>query len=107
MDFDSFAIGFDHRDRERLHELWDSVLDSERWSEGDLTARFEAAWSEWSGVPAVARAPVTARAAARGSRADMLGSTVTPGPGRHQDTGKYAEQPPNWRPTGRSGGTHW
>ena len=32
-----FAIGFDRRDRARLHELWDEVIDSERWSEGELT----------------------------------------------------------------------
>ena len=49
-----FAIGFDHRDRARLHELWGSVLDSERWSEGPLTARFEEAWSTWNGLGAVA-----------------------------------------------------
>jgi dTDP-4-amino-4,6-dideoxygalactose transaminase len=49
-----FAIGFDHRDRARLHELWESVLDSERWSEGPLTARFEECWSTWNGLGAVA-----------------------------------------------------
>jgi hypothetical protein len=43
-DFARFAIGFDHRDRARLHALIDEVLDSNRWSEADLTARFEAAW---------------------------------------------------------------
>ena len=49
-----FAIGFDHRDRARLHELWDSILDSERWSEGPLTDRFETVWSDWNGLGAVA-----------------------------------------------------
>jgi perosamine synthetase len=49
-----FAIGFDHRDRARLHELWDRVFDSERWSEGDLTQEFEGAWSAWNGLDAVA-----------------------------------------------------
>ena len=29
MEFDKFAIGFDHRDRERLHALWDGILDDE------------------------------------------------------------------------------
>ena len=38
MDFDSFAIGFDHRDRVRLHALWESALDAEQWSEGPLDA---------------------------------------------------------------------
>ena len=53
-DVDRFAIGFDHRDRERLHALWDRALDSERWSEGELTASFESEWAAWNGLPAVA-----------------------------------------------------
>ena len=53
-DFSRFAIGFDHRDRARLHELIDEVLDSERWSEASMNRRFEEAWKEWNGAPAVA-----------------------------------------------------
>ena len=37
-DFARFAIGFDHRDRARFHALIDEVLDSNRWSEADMTA---------------------------------------------------------------------
>src|SRR5688500_17463781 len=54
LDFDTFAIGFDRRDRARLHDLWDGVIDSEQWSEGEMTRRFEAAGSGWSGLGAVA-----------------------------------------------------
>jgi perosamine synthetase len=50
---DRFAIGFDHRDRARLHALWDRVLDAERWSEGELTREFERAWQGWNGLPAL------------------------------------------------------
>jgi perosamine synthetase len=53
-DFSRFAIGFDHRDRARLHALIDEVLDSERWSEGEMTGRFESAWERWNELPAVA-----------------------------------------------------
>ena len=53
-DYSRFAIGFDHRDRARFHALIDEVLDSERWSEGDLTTRFEAAWGAHNAIPAVA-----------------------------------------------------
>jgi dTDP-4-amino-4,6-dideoxygalactose transaminase len=50
----AFAIGFDHRDRARLHELWDQVLDSERWTQGELVERFEAAWQTWNDLGSVA-----------------------------------------------------
>ena len=45
MDIDKFSIGFDHRDRERLHALWDTSLDAEQWSDGPLTAQFEELWA--------------------------------------------------------------
>src|SRR6478672_12442950 len=54
VDATAFAIGFDHRDRLRLHELWDDVLDSNRWTEGELVRRLEAAWTAWNGLPSVA-----------------------------------------------------
>ncbi len=49
-----FAIGFDRRDTDRLHGLWDEILLSERWSEGEMTARFESAWAAWNGLDSVA-----------------------------------------------------
>jgi dTDP-4-amino-4,6-dideoxygalactose transaminase len=52
--FANFAIGFDQRDRARLHSLIDEVLDSNQWSEGALTRGFEEAWESYSGLPAVA-----------------------------------------------------
>ncbi len=52
--FDRFAIGFDPRDRERLHELWDEVIDSGQWSHGPMNAAFESAWAAHNGVGAVA-----------------------------------------------------
>ena len=54
MDIDAFAIGFDHRDRARLHALWDDALDADVWSEGALTRGFEDAWAAWNGLPTVA-----------------------------------------------------
>lgn len=51
---DSFAIGFDARDRARLHELWDDVIDSGQWSHGPMNAAFEARWSQYNGAEAVA-----------------------------------------------------
>ena len=54
LDIDSFAIGFDHRDRARLHALWDEILDAETWSEGPVVRAFEESWTTWNGLPAVA-----------------------------------------------------
>jgi perosamine synthetase len=62
--FARFAIGFDPRDRARLHALWDEVLDSQQWTEGALTRRFEAAWAERHGIGAVAMASWTGAALA-------------------------------------------
>jgi perosamine synthetase len=61
-----FAIGFDERDRGRLHELWDEVLGSQRWAEGPMIERFEAAWTErhGAGIGAVAMASWTGGALA-------------------------------------------
>src|SRR4051812_38310526 len=53
-DLARFAIGFDQRDRARVHALWERVFDSDQWSEGELTREFETAWSAWNGLGAVA-----------------------------------------------------
>ena len=47
--FEQFAIGFDQRDRARLHELWDQVLDSHRWTESRMVDRFERLWAAGTG----------------------------------------------------------
>jgi dTDP-4-amino-4,6-dideoxygalactose transaminase len=76
LDIDRFAIGFDHRDRERLHELWDEALEAEVWSEGRLTRRFEEAWSSWNALPAVATSGWTGAALAALEFAGVRGHTV-------------------------------
>jgi dTDP-4-amino-4,6-dideoxygalactose transaminase len=52
--FQQFAIGFDQRDRPRLHELIDEVIDSGQWSHGEMNRRFEAAWAQLNGLDSVA-----------------------------------------------------
>jgi perosamine synthetase len=71
-----FAIGFDPRDRARLHALIDQVLDSNRWSEADMVARFERAWEAWNGAPAVATSSWTGAAIAALHFAGVRGETV-------------------------------
>ncbi len=75
-DLGRFTIGFDRRDRARLHALWDEVIDSQRWSEGTMVERFEAAWASWNGLPAVATAGWTGGALAALEFANVRGETV-------------------------------
>ena len=75
-DHERFAIGFDQRDRARLHELWDGVIDSNRWSEGELTQAFEAAWEAHNALPAVATSSWTGGALAALEWAQVRGRTV-------------------------------
>jgi perosamine synthetase len=75
-DFSRFAIGFDHRDRERLHRLIDEVLDSERWSEASMNTRFEDAWAAYNGLPAVAFSSWAGGALAALRFAGVEGETV-------------------------------
>jgi dTDP-4-amino-4,6-dideoxygalactose transaminase len=75
-DFSRFAIGFDHRDRARVHALWDEIFDSNQWSEGELTRRFEEAWGAWNGLGAVALGSWTGGALAALEFAGVRGETV-------------------------------
>ncbi|MGB7588015.1 MAG: DegT/DnrJ/EryC1/StrS family aminotransferase [Solirubrobacterales bacterium] len=69
-------MGFDHRDRHRLFELWDEVLDSEQWSEGRMLAAFEQAWSEWNGLPCLGLSSWAGGALAALEFAGVRGGTV-------------------------------
>jgi len=76
MEFDKFAIGFDPRDREQLHALWDRVLDTHMWSDGPLVASFEEAWAAWNGLPSVATSSWTGAALAALEFFELRGKTV-------------------------------
>jgi perosamine synthetase len=71
-----FAIGFDERDRGRLHALIDEVLDSGRWSEAGMNERFEAAWAAYNDAPAVAVSSWTGGTMAALDFAGVRGETV-------------------------------
>jgi perosamine synthetase len=75
-DLGRFAIGFDARDGSRLHALWDEVIASQRWSEGPMTERFEAAWAAWNGLGAVAFSGWAGAALAALDYAGVRGGTV-------------------------------
>jgi perosamine synthetase len=75
-DYARFAIGFDDRDRARFHELVDQVIDSNQWSEGAMNKRFEEAWEEWNGAPAVATSSWAGGALAALNFAEVGGEVV-------------------------------
>jgi perosamine synthetase len=75
-DYARFAIGFDRRDRTRLHSLIDEVLDSNRWSEAGMNERFEEAWAAHNGAPAVAMSSWAGGAMAALQFARVRGGTV-------------------------------
>jgi len=74
--FTRFAIGFDHRDRARLHALIDEVLDSERWTEATMTERFERAWAQYNELAAVAVSSWAGGALSALAFAKVKGETV-------------------------------
>ena len=74
--FAEFAIGFDDRDRSRLHALWDGVLDSQRWSDGALLTQFEQGWGRWNCLSAVAFSSWSGAALAALAHFEASGQTV-------------------------------
>jgi len=75
-DLAKFAIGFDQRDRARVHALWERIFDAQQWSEGELTKEFEAAWTGWNGLHAVAFNGWTGAALAALEWVGVRGETV-------------------------------
>lgn len=49
-----FTIGFDIQDAKKLHEYWDEIIKTQKWSEGKFTGIFEDKWSEHNQLEAVA-----------------------------------------------------
>ena len=40
-----FKIGFEKEDKKKLFEYWNEILDTNIWSEGKFTKKFEENWS--------------------------------------------------------------
>jgi perosamine synthetase len=74
--YDTFAIGFDLRDRELAHALWDEILERQIWSQGPVTEAFETEWSAWNGVGAAAMSSWTGAALAALNFAEVSGGVV-------------------------------
>ena len=71
-----FSIGFDRRDRQRVHEMWDEIFQTNRWSEGPFTQQFEELWSEWNKIGSGAFSSWAGAALAALDYFDVRGQTV-------------------------------
>ena len=49
-----FTIGFDHRDKKEIHNMWDEIFRTQQWSEGKYTKEFESLWADWNDINSVA-----------------------------------------------------
>ena len=54
MDFQTFRIGFDPRDKDQVFDYWNEIFANQKWAEGKFTALFEEKWAKWNGIQAVA-----------------------------------------------------
>lgn len=54
IDFQTFKIGFDPRDKAKVYGYWNEIFASQKWAEGKFTELFEEKWANWNGIPAVA-----------------------------------------------------
>ena len=54
MDFQTFKIGFDPRDKDQVFDYWNEIFANQKWAEGKFTALFEEKWAKWNGIQAVA-----------------------------------------------------
>ena len=56
--------------------MWNQIFESNRWSEGSFTERFEALWQDWNELPAVAMASWAGAALACLDYIDVRGKVV-------------------------------
>lgn len=49
-----FTIGFEKEDTKKLHQMWDEIIETHKWSEGKFTQMFEEKWSAYNNIDAVA-----------------------------------------------------
>ncbi len=50
----NFEIGFDKRDLPKIHEAFDKIIASNKWTEGYYTEQFENKWAEFNNLDSVA-----------------------------------------------------
>lgn len=72
----NFSIGFDKRDLPRVHEAFDKIVESNKWTEGYYTELFESKWSEYNSLDSVAFSSWSGAAKAAMEYFNLNGKTV-------------------------------
>jgi perosamine synthetase len=71
-----FSIGFDKRDLPKIHEYFDKIVESNRWTESYFTELFEQKWSEYNGLDSAAFASWSGAALTAMEFFNLRGKTV-------------------------------
>jgi perosamine synthetase len=72
----NFTIGFDKRDLPKIHEYFDKIIASNKWTEGYFTEMFEQKWSEYNNLGSVAFSSWSGAALAAMEFFNLRGKTV-------------------------------
>ncbi len=72
----NFSIGFDKRDLPKVHEAFDKIVSSNKWTEGYYTELFESKWSEINELDSVAFSSWSGAAVAALEFFNLRGKTV-------------------------------
>lgn len=72
----NFSIGFDKRDLPKIHEAFDKIVASNKWTEGYYTELFESKWSERNNLKTVAFSSWSGAALAAMEFFKLKGKTV-------------------------------
>lgn len=71
-----FSIGFDKRDLPKIHEAFDKIVTSNKWTEGFYTELFENKWSEYNNLGSAAFSSWSGGALAVMEHFNLRGKTV-------------------------------
>ena len=72
----NFSIGFDKRDLPKVHEAFDKIVESNKWTEGYYTKLFESKWSEYNNLDSAAFSSWSGAAMAAMEFFGLKGKTV-------------------------------
>ena len=72
----NFSIGFDKRDLPKVHEAFDKIVASNKWTESYYTEQFESKWSDYNGLDSVAFSSWSGAAVSAMEFFNLKGKTV-------------------------------